>query len=150
MSVSLTGNDVFIIGGRILSDFASGLVAEIDFPTDLVQVKRGKNGNTIYGLNNQGFQSEVNMRLLLGSPDDVYLNGLLLNMQQNFSGFTLLTGNFVKNVGDGKGNITPVTYTMSGGVLKRIPKAMSNADGETDQSIAEWHFVFANNPRTLG
>lgn len=150
MSVSLTGNDVFIVGGRVLNDFSTGVVAEIDFQTDLVQVKRGKNGNTIYALNNQGFQSEVNLRLLLGSPDDAFLNGLLLNMQQNFSGFSLLNGVFVKNVGDGLGNIIPVSYIMSGGIIKRIPKAMSNADGETDQSLSEWHLVFANNPRTIG
>lgn len=150
MSFSLTGNDTIIINNRILNDFSTGVVAEIDFSNDLVQVKRGKNGNTIYALNNQGFQSEVNLRLLIGGPDDAYLNTLLQSQKSNFSGFVLLNGVFVKNVGDGTGNIHPTTYIMSGGTFKRIPKALTNADGDTEQSLVEWHFIFANNDRTIG
>ena len=147
---SLTGNDTIIIGGQLMTDFAEGIVAEIQFPNDLVQAKRGKNGNTIYALNNQGFQSEVNLRILLGRANDAYLNTQMLAMQQNFAGFILLNGVFVKNVGDGYGNITPVTYIMSGGVLKRNPNVMSNADGDPNQSLVEWHFIFANNDRQVG
>lgn len=149
-AASLTGNDTIIIGGQLFTDFADGIVAEIQFPTDLVQVKRGKNGNTIFALNNQGFQSEVNLRILLGRANDSFLNAQMVNMQNNFAGFTLLNGVFVKNVGDGNGNITPVTYIMSGGVLKRNPNAISNADGDANQSLAEWHIIFGNNDRQVG
>ena len=150
MATSLTGNDTIIIQNHIFNDFATGTVAEIDFPNDLAVAKRGKSGNTVYALNYTGFQSEVNLRILLGSPDDAFLNGLFRSQEQNFAGFILLNGIFVKNVGDGLGNIKPVTYVMSGGVFKRIPKAMSTAEGETDQSLVEWHLLFANNPRQVG
>ena len=63
-AISLTGDDTVIIGGQLITDFAIGVVAEISFPEDLVKVTRGKNGNTVYALNNQGFQSEVKLKIL--------------------------------------------------------------------------------------
>lgn len=149
-TVALTGKDTITINGRNLNDFADGVVAEITFPNDLVQLKTGKGGNTLYGLNNTGKQSEVNLRVVLGSPDDLFLNSLLLSMQGNFSGFTLISGTFVKNVGDGQGNIKPVTYVMSGGVVKKAVSAVENADGDPGQSVSEWHLLFSNAPRAIG
>lgn len=148
--VALTGKDTITINGRNLNDFADGVVAEIQFPNDLVQLKTGKGGNTLYGLNNTGRQSEVNLRVVLGSSDDAFLNALLLNMQSNFAGFTLIVGTFVKNVGDGLGNIKPVTYVMSGGVIKRPVNAMENSDGDPEQSVSQWHLLFSNAPRGIG
>lgn len=148
--ISLTGNDSIIIGGRILNDFADGEVGKIEFPSDVVNVKRGKNGNTIFALNNEGFKSDVTIRILLGGGDDSFLNGQLQSLLNNFSAFQLLTGSFVKNVGDGNTNIIPVTYVMSGGVIKKAVSAMSNADGDVNQSVAEWRFIFANNQRGIG
>ena len=148
--VALTGNDTISINGRILNDFADGVVAEIKFPNDLVQMKTGKNGNTLYGLNNTGRQSEFNVRVILGGSDDQFLNALLLSMQANFAGFALITGTFVKKTGDGAGNITPVTYVMSGGVVKKPVEAMENADGEVGQSVAEYHLIFSNAPKAIG
>ena len=150
MNVSLTGNDTIIIGGQIITDFASGIVGEIKFPNDIVQVQRGKNGNTIYALNNQGFQSELTLRILLGYQNDTFLNAQMVNMKANFAGFTLLNGIFIKNVGDGIGNIHPVTYIMSGGVPKRQPDAKSVAEGDPTQSLVEWMFIFGNNDRAIG
>jgi len=148
--VAMTGKDTITINGRNFNDFADGIVAEIDFPNDVVQMKTGKNGNTIYGLNNTGKQSGVNLRLILGSSDDIFLNNLLLNMQANFAGFALMAGTFVKNVGDGAGNIKSVTYVMSGGVFKGAVKAMENSDGDTNQSVSEWRLLFSNAPRAIG
>jgi hypothetical protein len=149
-TVALTGNDTITINGRNFNDFATGIVAEIQFPNDLVNMKTGKGGNTLYALNNTGRQSEVNLKVVIGSADDAFLNALLLTMQSNFAGFTLMTGTFVKNVGDGNGNIKPITYVMSGGVLKRNVNAVQNADGEPDQSLSEWHLMFSNAPRGIG
>lgn len=149
-AVSLTGNDTIIVGGQIITDFATGIVGEIKFDTDLVQVTRGKNGNTIYALNNQGFQSTLDLRILLGLTNDAFLNIQMAAQKGNFAGFPLLTATFVKNVGDGKGNIRPVTYIMSGGVIKRQPGAKSVAEGDPTQSLVEWNFIFGNNDRTIG
>jgi len=149
-SVSLTGDDTIIIGGQLITDFAIGVVAEITFPEDMVKVTRGKNGNTMYALNNQGWQSEVKLKILLGGPNDAFLNAQMVGMQSNFSGYTLLSGVFIKNVGDGLGNIKPVTYLMSGGVIKKNPMAQSVAEGTPEQSLAEWDFIFGNNGRQVG
>lgn len=147
---SLTGDDTIIIGGQLITDFAVGVVAEITFPEDLVKVTRGKNGNTVYALNNQGFQSDVKLKIMLGGPNDAYFNAQMVGMQNSFSGYTLLSGVFIKNVGDGQGNIKPVTYLMSGGVIKKNPMAQSVAEGSPEQSLVEWDLVFANNGRQVG
>lgn len=149
-AVSLTGNDTIVIGGQLITDFASGVVGEIKFDQDLVQVQRGKDGNTIYALNNAGFQSMVTLRTLIGYSSDAFFNTQLALMKNNFAGFTLLNGIFVKNVGDGQGGVKPVTYVMSGGVLKRNPDMKSVAEGDPTQSLVEWNFIFANNDRSVG
>lgn len=148
--VSLTGNDTIIIGGQLITTFATGVVAEITFSDDLVKVTRGKNGNTVYALNNQGFQSQVKLKVLLGKSDDVFLNAQMVAMKQNFAGYTLLNGVFIKNVGDGSGNIVPITYIMSGGVPMKIPSAQSVAEGDPNQSLVEWALDYANNDRQIG
>jgi hypothetical protein len=152
--ISLTGDDTVILAAGanqiLVNDFAIGVVAEITFPENLVKVTRGKNGNTVFALNNQGFQSEVKLKVLLGKNTDTFLNAQMAAMQQAFSGYVLLTGTFIKNVGDGLGNITPVTYIMSGGVAMKNPMAQSVAEGVPEQSLVEWDLIFANNKRTIG
>ncbi len=148
--VALTGKDTVTVNGRILNDFADGVVAELQFPNDLVNLKTGKGGNTLYGLNNTGRQAEVTLRLIRGSSDDKFLNAIFSSMLGNFSGFTLMVGTFVKNVGDGAGNIQTDTYIMSGGAFKRGVNGLENADGDTNQSVSEWHLVFSNAPRGIG
>ncbi len=149
-TVSVTGRDTVTINGRILNDFADGNIAELTFPNDLVTLKTGKNGNTLYGFNYSGRQCEVTMRLLRGSSDDKFLNALLLTCNNSFATFALMTGEFTKNIGDGLGNIQTDTYVMSGGAFKRQTDVVENADGSTDQSIAIWHLIFSNAPRAIG
>ena len=147
---SLTGNDITIIGGQLMTDEAIGVVTEITFPENLVKVTRGKTGNTLFALNNQGFQSEVKLKVLLGGVNDAFLNAQMVLMKNNFAGYVLLSGVFVKNVGDGFGNIKPITYLMSGGVLSKNPMAQSVAEGTPEQSLVEWNLIFANNDRQIG
>ena len=149
-TVSMTGNDTVIIGGQLITDFAIGVVAEITFPENLIKVTRGKNGNTVFALNNQGFQSEVKLKILLGGPNDAFLNAQMVSMKNNFAGYILQSGIFIKNVGDGSGNIKPVTYIMSGGALSKNPMAQSVAEGTPEQSLVEWSLIYANNDRQVG
>lgn len=153
-SISLTGDDTIILSAGsaqlLVTDFAVGVVAEITFPENLVKVTRGKNGNTVFALNNQGFQSELKLKVLLGKTTDTFMNAQMALMQQAFSAFVLMGGIFIKNVGDGKGNITPVTYIMSGGVPSKNPMAQSVAEGVPEQSLVEWDLIYANNSRTIG
>lgn len=148
-SVALSGNDTATLNNHVFADLADGNCIELTFPNDIANLKTGKNGNTIYGLNESGKQCEVKLRILRGSADDKFLNNLLTQQQANFAGFALMIGQFIKKIGDGLGNITSDTYILSGGVFVKIPEAKTNVEGETDQSIALYTIRFSNAPRAL-
>lgn len=148
-AVALSGSDTININNRVLTDLADGNCVEMTFPNDIANVKTGKNGNSIYGLNESGKQCEVKVRILRGSADDKFLNGLLAQQQANFAGTVLLIGQFIKKIGNGQGNITSDTYIMGGGIFTKIPEAKTNVEGETEQSIAIYTIRFSNAPRVL-
>lgn len=148
-TVALSGDDTITLNGTVLSDLADGNCAELTFPTDIANVKTGKNGNSIYGLNESGKQCEVKLRIVRGSGDDKLLNNLLAQQQANFAGTVLLQGQFIKKLGNGQGNITSDTYIMSGGVFVKQIEAKTNTEGETDQSVAMYALKFSNAPRVL-
>lgn len=149
MSQALSGNDTVIINNRILADFADGDFATLEFPNEIASVKTGKNGNSIYSLNETGRQSDLTLRVIRGSDDDRFLNNLLSTQQANFAGFVLMIGQFVKKVGDGLGNIASDTYITSGGVFTKQVPAKGNAEGDSAQSVAEYKIKFSNNPRVI-
>jgi hypothetical protein len=149
MSVSLTGSDVVTLNGRVFHDFAQGDVIDLEFPAELVKAEPSKNGNIIYALNVGGLMSKLTMRLLLGGPDDQYINSLLASQLQDLSLFILIVGSFVKRVGDGQGNVTNVIYNTLGGVVTKYPKAKTNTAGETEQSVVEWVIDFGQNSRAI-
>lgn len=148
-TVALSGNDTIIIQNHVFVDLADGNCIELDFPNDIASAKTGKNGNSIYGLNESGKQADVKVRVLRGSADDKFLNNLLVQQQANFAGTVLLIGQFIKKIGDGLGNITSDTYIMNGGVFVKQVAGKSNVDGESEQSIAIYSIKFTNAPRTL-
>lgn len=148
-AVALSGSDTITINNRVFADLSDGNCVELTFPNDIASVKTGKNGNAIYGLNESGKQCEVKVRVLRGSADDKFLNGLLVNQQSNFAGFPLMTGQFIKKIGDGLGNITSDTYVMGGGVFTKIPEGKTNVEGESEQSVAIYTLKFSNAPRAL-
>ena len=145
--VSLTGKDSCIINGRVLRNFADGDTFKLDYPNDLSVVKTGKNGNSIYAFQYSGLQCTLELRLLLGSPDDAFMNALLSGFINNPPAFTLLNGEIIKNICDGAGDITPTSYLLSGGTFKKGIPATENADGDTNQAIAVWSLHFTNAPR---
>ncbi len=148
-TVALSGSDTILINNQLLSDLADGNAVEMTFPNDIAQVKTGKNGNSIYGLNESGKQCEVKLRVIRGSSDDKFLNNLLATQQNNFAGFPLMIGQFVKQVGDGSGVIAHDTYIMSGGVFTKSVEAKSNVEGDTEQSVAMYTLKFSNAPRAI-
>lgn len=149
MIVSLTGDDVIAINGTTLVDFADGDTAVLDFPNDITMAKTGKDGNSIFAFNNTGRQCTLVLRLLRGGADDTFLNNLFNLYVNNPAAFVLLTGEFIKNVGDGQGNITQDIYLLSGGLFKRGVNVKENADGDVEQAIAIWNLLFTNAPRSL-
>lgn len=148
-TVALSGADTLTLNNRVFSDFADATYAELTFPNDIASVKTGKNGNSIYGFNESGKQCELKLRLVRASADDKFLNGLLAAQQNNFAGTTLMIGQFVKSIGDGQGNIQSDTYVMSGGVFTKPVEGKSNAEGDTDQSVAMYTLKFSNAPRAI-
>jgi hypothetical protein len=148
-TVALSGNDTIILNNRILSDLADGNVVELTFPNDIANVKTGKNGNSIYGLNETGKQCEVKIRLVRGSADDKWANGLLANQQLAFEATALMIGQFIKKIGDGAGNVKNDTYIMSGGIFTKQVEAKSNVEGESEQSVSIYTLKFSNAPRVI-
>lgn len=148
-SVALSGQDTITINNYLFVDLADGNCVDLTFPTEIADVKTGKDGNSIYGLKQSGKQAMVKLRVLRGSADDSFLNNLLSQQQANFSGFVLMIGQFVKKIGDGQGNITSDTYLMSGGVFTKQVEGKTNTEGETDQSVAVYELKFSNSPRIL-
>ena len=146
---TLSGQDTINISGRVLTDLADGNCVELTFPNDIAQVKTGKNGNSLYALNETGRQAECKLRVLRGSSDDKYLQGLMNSQQANFAGFILMTGQFVKKLGDGAGNITADTYIVSGGVFSKQIEARMNVEGDTEQSVSIYSVKFSNAPRVI-
>lgn len=149
MIVSLTGDDVIQINGRTLVDFGEGDTAVLEFVGDLTNAKTGKDGNSIYGFNNSGRQVTFTMRLLRGGADDAFLNNLFNLYVNSPVSFVLMVGEFIKNIGDGLGNVTQDIYILSGGTFKKGVGAKENADGDTEQAIAVWTLLFTNAPRSL-
>jgi hypothetical protein len=116
-TIALSGSDTIQINNHVFADLADGNAVELTYPNDIATVKTGKNGNSIYGLNESGKQCEVKIRVVRASTDDKFLNGQLAQQQNNFAGFPLMIGQMIKKIGDGQGNITSDTYVMSGGSL---------------------------------
>lgn len=148
-AVAVSSNDTIKINNKILADFADGDIGVLTFPNELASIKTGKNGNSIYAINETGRQSELVLRLIRGSSDDKFLASQLSAQKNNFSGFILLTGEFIKRVGDGTGNIVSDTYIMSGGIFTKEVEAKSNVEGDTAQSVSVYTIKFANSPRAI-
>lgn len=147
---SLTGQDTILINNYLFTGLADENYVELTWPAEIANVKTGKNGNSIYAFNATGRQCEVKIRVLRGSADDQFLNNLLAQQQANFAGFSTMSGQFIKKIGDGQGNITNDTYNMAGGVFVKQVEGKSNADGDIAQSVAEYMLKFTNSPRTIG
>lgn len=148
-TVVLSGQDTVNINNRIFNNLADQNCVELTFPNDIMNVKTGKNGNSIYGFNETGKQCELKLRVIRGSQDDQFLNNLLSQQQANAAAFPLMIGEFIKKLGDGQGNITNDTYIMSGGVFTKQVEGKSNTEGEVEQSIAMYTLKFTNAPRVL-
>ena len=149
-SVSLSGSDTIAINNQVLADLADQNCVELTHPSEIAAVKTGKNGNTVYALNETGKNCEVKIRVLRGSSDDKFLNNLLIQQQANFPGTVLLLAQFTKKIGDGSGNITADTYILSGGVFTKLVEAKTNPEGDTEQSVSIYTIKFANSPRSIG
>lgn len=147
---ALTGNDTFVINNRVYKDFADGSTITIDFPNERTGKTTGKNGNTIFATNKAGENATVELRLIAGSSDDIFTNGISVQQERDLPTFTLLTGRFAKRVGDGAGNVKFINYILTGGVIDNNVNTSENLQGETEQGIAIYRLFFAQAQRAIG
>ena len=145
---TLTGDDTVIINDIPLHDFPEGDIATLEVPNNLMEIATGKNGNTIYALNEAGNNATLTVRLLLSSNDDKRLNGLI-PPSENFASYVLLTGSVVKQVGDGQGNLSYNTYLLQGGMVQKKPSIKTNVNGDVQQAVVEYVIQFANAARAI-
>ena len=143
-AISLTGSDTAMINGTIITTMTDGMPFDITFPNNLATVKRGKDGNIIVAKNEMGQMCDVSLRILMGGSDDKLLNSLLQLWNTNPSGFTMMTGQFVKHVGDGAGNIQSKVYQCSAGTFQKQPEGKTSSEGDPEQSVAVYLLTFGN------
>lgn len=147
--VSFTGKDTLKINGRILNDLPHGDVVTVEYPEDFMSIQIGKEGNAIYAYRPMGKRCNVTVRLLRGGADDKFMNNLLALMENDPSAFTFLQAEFIKNIGDGAGNIVGDTYILPGGVFMRKPGVKENADGDPEQNTVEYQLAFSGGTRAI-
>lgn len=145
----LTGADTITISGRLITDLPHGEVAKLTFGTDLVTVKTGKNGNTIYAKNETGNQATLELKLLRGGMDDKTLSAQVDLYNTDSASYVLMNGELVKVFGDGTGNLIKDTYVLTGGVITKRVEAVSNVEGDVEQAIATYTMQFAIAPRSI-
>lgn len=149
-AIAMTGSDTIVVNNRVFNDLATGDCVKLEFPNDIASVETGKDGNSIFSQNQSGRQVNVEIRVLRGSSDDRFLNGLLAQQNLNFAAFPLMVGQFIKKIGDGQGSISPDTYNLSGGVFTKPVPAKTNTTGDVEQSLSIYSLRFSNAPRTIG
>ena len=145
---SLTGDDTIIINDLPLNDFPDGDIATLELPNNLMEIQTGKNGNTVFALDEAGNNATLTLRVLLSSNDDKRLNGLI-PLSESFASYVLLTGSVVKQIGDGQGNVSYNTYLLQGGMIQKKPAVKSNVNGDTQQAVVEYVIQFANAARAI-
>lgn len=148
-SLSLTGKDIIKIGNRALFDLADGDVATVTFAKNIAELKTGKDGNSIYALNESGRQADMTVRVIRASNDDVYLNGLMRAQIIDFPTAIVITAQVTKRVGNGSGQPKLDTYILEGGVFQKQPDMVTNTDGNTDQAVTVYAIKFANAQRAI-
>lgn len=146
---ALTGNDDLFINDVPINDLTDNSTVTITFPNEKVGISTGKNGNTVFATNEQGRNAQMELRVLAGSASDSFLNGLSIQMERDLPGTSLLNGSFSKRVGDGKGNVKRINYTLLGGVIRQNIDAQENLTGDTEQGTALYRLTFASAQRAI-
>jgi hypothetical protein len=149
MITRLTGNDTIKINSRLITDIGAGEVAKITYEADVVSLKVGKNGNTIYAKNEAGNQATMELHVIRGSGDDKFLNGQLQAYLADPAGYILMNAELIKVLGDGAGSITRDIYVLTGGVISKPVEAVVNVEGDTEQAMSLYVMKFAIAPRAI-
>ena len=145
---ALTGDDSIIINDIPLKDFANNDIGTLNLPNNLFDLATGKNGNTIFALDESGNNATLTVRLLMSSADDKRLSGMI-PQSNGFAQTILATGSVVKQIGDGQGNVSYNTYVLAGGMVQKKPSIKSNVNGDDSQAVVEYVIQFAEANRAI-
>lgn len=148
--ITITSNDTLTLNGHVMNDLGVDDVTTIGFPNELVSRKTGKDGNTIFAQNAQGFNADLSLRLMRGSTDDQFMQNIINTAPIDFPSTVLLAGTFVKRLGNGLGQVTSDIYTLAGGVISKIPDGKENVSGDVTQGESVYSVKFASGARSIG
>ena len=147
---SLVGSDSLYINNRLLINLPHGEVAKVTYSTDLVTVKTGKSGNTIFAQNSSGFQATMELKLTRGSADDKYMQTELTSYRDDATGYVLMNAEIVKLIGDGEGKVKSDNYVLAGGIISKQVEVTSNVEGDVEQAVSSYTIQFAVCTRVVG
>ncbi len=154
-AISLTGSDTIIINTTTLTNLADGNCGNLTFPNKIANAKIGKDGNALIAQNQTGKLAELELRILRGSSDDQFLNGLLNAQVSGFTSFPLLIGEITKIIGNGQTPAATVSdsYSLSGGFFDSLVPVLVNVEGDTNQAVAiykiSWVTALVTVPRSI-
>lgn len=146
---SLTGEDDLFLNNYQIKDLTDNSTITITFPNEKVGISTGKNGNTVYSENKQGENVQVELRILAGSDSDAFLNGLSIQQGRDLPSFIVIDGSFSKRIGNGKGGMKRINYTLLGGVFTQNVDTQENTTGDTEQGTAVYRLTFASGTRAI-
>jgi len=147
---TVTGNDTLTLNGHVFTDQSLDDVSTISFPNELISRKTGKNGNTIFAQNAQGMNADGVFRFSRGSTDDQFMQNIISTAPADFPSTVLLSGTFVKRLGDGQGNVVSDTYRLAGGVISKQVDGKENVAGDVGQGESVYMVKFASASRNIG
>lgn len=130
-------------GEWILSDFATGTVADLTAPNEVSSTSTGYNGNSLGAHNEPGRQRECTLRIVKGSADDKRLKKsfkLWKNRDLRFKPFTMSFTKFINN----DGVLTKDTTECYFGLPAVTPGKQSNTEGDTEQLVSIYMIRFGN------
>lgn len=141
---TLTAKDTLVINGVQILDLGDKMTVHMEAQDALVNVDVMKNGNAIFAAKKQGQKMRMNLRGIIRGDVHTMFVTAVNQWISNPPAFVLFSGSFVKNVGDGAGNISHVSYVLSGGVPEKLPVLEENVEGETQQAIMMMDIMWAS------
>lgn len=146
---TITADDTLVLNNRVLNDFAYDDVSAITFPNEKVKSRTGKNKNTIFAKDETGQNANMEIHLVKGSSDDVFMQKIINDSDRDFAATQLLNGRFVKRLGDGQGNVVNEVYNLRGGMIVKNPESKENVSGDTAQAVSVYRVIFATAVRSI-
>jgi hypothetical protein len=140
MATALLSKGSLIFGSatpRVFEDFAEGDYLSLEFGNPDSTRETGR-GGSIITKNLNSNQATLTVRLIKGSPNDIFLTGVRNDYERDPAKFVLMSGSVYIAMGDGKGEVTTENYDLSEGSFQNKPgfKPGNSVEG----GVAVWTF----------